>query len=119
MPAPVAVEWERPLEGTAGDAGRLKTELPYGLRVAEDCQHLEESPSEKGAMVLMLESIVEDKPLSRVAEELNRQGLRNRQGSPWSQTDIFYMLPRLIEVTPQIFSSQEWKLRREQVTARL
>jgi hypothetical protein len=29
------------------------------------------------------------------------------------------MLPRIIEVAPQIFSSEEWSKRREEVTSRL
>jgi hypothetical protein len=115
----VAVEWARPVDSSSGDAGLLKEEIPYGLRVSADCKHLEESPEEKEAMVLMLELIVEDKPFSQVAEGLNGQGLRTRSGSPWSQVAVFNMLPRLIQVAPQIFASAEWSDRRKDVTKRL
>lgn len=114
-----AVEWERTLEGAGSDAGVLEQEIPYGLRVASDCSRLEESPEEKEAMTLMLELIVEDRSLSQVAEGLDRQGLRTRDGRRWTQTAVFYMLPRLIEVAPVIFASDEWRRRRGEVTARL
>jgi len=115
----VAIEWARPVDAGSTDAGLLKEEIPYGLRVSGDCKHLEESPEEKESMVLMLEMIVEDKPFSQVATGLNNQGLTTRSGAPWTQVAVFNMLPRLIEVAPQIFSSKEWSQRREEVTSRL
>lgn len=115
----VAVEWERPVEEADGDAGVLRQEIPYGLQVARDCRHLCENPVEKEAMTLILELIVADQPLSRVAQELTRQGYRTRQGTEWTQTGVFYLLPRLIEVAPQIFASADWKDRRVDVTERL
>ena len=36
---PVAVEWEREVDGVDED-GRLKQEVPYGLKVADDCLYL-------------------------------------------------------------------------------
>jgi hypothetical protein len=101
-----AVEWEREIEETP--AGRLSDDIPYGLRVAPDCNHLEENASEKQALVLMMDLIVQDAPLSLVAEELNRKGFRTRNGSNWTPGSVFDMLPRLIQVGPRIFSSAEW-----------
>lgn len=115
----VAVEWEREVEGEPGDAGLLKEEIPYGLRVASDCRHLEESPTEKQAMTVILGLIVEDKPLSQIAAGLNEQDFRTRRGTEWTQRDIFYLMPRMIEVAPQIFASAAWKEQRSEVTARL
>jgi len=115
----VAVEWARPTSADCPDAGEIKEEIPYGLRVAGDCRHLEEDPDEKQAMLAMLAGIVDDKPLSQVADGLNAAGFRKRDGRPWTQTAIFYMLPRLIEAGPQIFSSEEWRARRAEVTAHL
>ena len=115
----VAVEWARPISAESSDAGLLKDEIPYGLRVSTDCKHLEESPEEKEAMVLMLEMIVEDKPFSQVAAGLHNQGLLTRTGTPWTQVAVFNMLPRLIEAAPQIFASEEWGKRRQEVTTRL
>lgn len=70
-------------------------------------------------MTIMLEMIVEDKSLSSVADSLNSQQIKTREGTAWSQVSVFYMLPRLIEATPQIFSSESWRNRRGDVTSRL
>ena len=115
----VAVEWERSGAGGGTDAGLLKLQIPYGLRIAEDCVHLEEHPDERETMTRMLEMIVEDRSLSEVAAGLNAHGSLTREDRPWRQTDVFYMLPRLIEVAPQIFSSEDWADRRSAVHARM
>ena len=114
-----AVEWEREADVMSGDAGCLKEEIPFGLRVAEDCVHLEENPVEKEALALILEMIVADQPLSEVAAGLNREGYRTRLETEWTQIAVFNMLPRLIEIAPQIFSSEQWRLRRSEIKARL
>lgn len=106
----VALEWERAREGEAGEGKRR--EVPYGLRVADDCRHLVEDADEMEALMLMLELIAEDRPMSKVAEELNSRGYRVRDGSPWTQSAVFNLLPRVIEVAPRIFASDDWKSRR-------
>jgi len=90
-------------------------EIPYGLRVASDCTRLEENPSEREILVQMMELIVQDNSVSEVAKELTGKGLRTRGGQPWTPVAVFNMLPRLIEVGPKIFSSEEWEERRERV----
>ena len=109
----VAVEWQREIEGGLEAPHAFVEDVPFGLRVAADCQHLEEDPTERDILVLMMDLIVQDQPLSRVADGLNRAGLRTRQGSAWSPVSVFNMLPRLIEAGPHIFSSEEWTARRE------
>ena len=104
-----AVEWEREVEDT--EPGMLSEEVPYGLRVGPDCKNLEENTSEKQALILMMDLIVQDAPLSLVAEELNRKGYRTRSGANWTPGSVFDMLPRLIQVGPRIFSSNEWTAR--------
>ena len=111
----VAVEWQREIEGGLEEAQRFIEDVLFGLRVAADCQHLEEDPTERDILVLMMDLIVQDQPLSRVADGLNRAGFRTRQGSAWSPVSVFNMLPRLIEVGPHIFSSEEWMARRERL----
>ena len=115
----VSVEWERSTGGEHVDAGELKLEIPFGLRISTDCHHLEEHPEEKETMTLILEMIVEDRSLSEVARGLNQREFQTRDGRAWTQIDVFYLLPRLIEAAPQIFSSLEWQQRREAVTARM
>ena len=83
-------------------------EVPYGLRVADDCVHLTRHAREHEAMQIMLDLIVVDHPLSLVAEELTRRGYVSRSGEPFSQVDLFRLLPRLIEVAPEVFESSRW-----------
>ncbi len=104
-----ALEWEREVEDKPAEG--LRQDVPYGLRISPDCTLLEENTSEKQALVLMMDLIVQDCPLSQVAEELNRKGFRTRSGANWSPGAVFDMLPRLIEVGPRIFSSGEWTAR--------
>jgi hypothetical protein len=112
----VALEWERAGEGKEALPQReIREEVPYGLRVASDCHHLEEDPEEFRALMLMMEQIVLDLPLSKVAEALNNAGIRTRQGLPWDLISVFNMLPRLIEVGPRMFSTEEWKVRRRMI----
>jgi hypothetical protein len=106
-----ALEWEREVEEPAGQPGPLSEEVPYGLLVSADCSHLEENASEKQALIQMMDLIVQDAPLSLVAEELNRKGFRTRAGANWTPGSVFDMLPRLIQVGPRIFSSTEWSAR--------
>src|SRR5262245_53512544 len=101
----VAVEWERDVEGDAQRQAPWVEEVPYGLRVADDCLHLQENPVERRTLELMLRLISSDKSMSQIAEELNREGLQTRQGAAWTKTAVFNMLPRLIEAAPQIWRS--------------
>jgi hypothetical protein len=104
-----AVEWEREVEESPSDA--LSEDVPFGTRVSADCRRLEENPSEKQALILMMDLIVQDAPLSLVAEELNRKGFRTRTGANWTPGSVFDLMPRLIQVGPRIFSSTEWTAR--------
>jgi hypothetical protein len=101
----VAVEWEREVEHEAVGQAPWIEEVPYGLRVADDCVHLEENPVERRTLELMLKLISSDKSMSQIADELNRQGLRTRPGTAWTQSAVFNMLPRLIEAAPKVWRS--------------
>jgi len=105
-----AVEWVREVDGNGEDDQRF-SEVPYGLQVAGDCSHLEENRTERQALILMLDLIRQDKPLSQVADEMNGRGFRTRQGRKWGIEAVFHMLPRLIEAGPGILSSREWERR--------
>lgn len=108
----IAVEWEREVRGSDSDSGRVKEEIPFGLKVSKDCLHLEEDPAETETLQLVLEMIVEDKTMSDVADELNRRGLKTRRSTDWTQPSVFALLPRVIEVAPRIFSTEEWVTRK-------
>lgn len=111
----VALEWQREIPGEDGESEVMIQEVPYGLRVGQDCLHLEEDPDEKSALMMMMELIVREDPFSQVASELNQRGFRTRTGTRWSPVSVFNMLPRLIEVGPRIFSSEEWEARKERL----
>jgi len=111
----VAVEWQRQAEGAEPEPRRSGDDIPYGSRVANDCEHLEENPSELDALMLILELIVQDRSLSNMAETLNQGGFRTRDGSKWSTVTVYKMLPRLIEVSPRIFTSEAWMERRKRI----
>lgn len=112
---PAAIEWERDVGREETVSGQLKHEVPYGLMVSEDCRHLEQNPKEMAVLKLMLALIAGDHPLSRIAQELNRQGHRMRNGAEWTQVAAFHMLPRLIEVAPDILSAEEWTSSKNQI----
>jgi hypothetical protein len=97
------VHWERVVESESAEETRWTEEVPYGLRVAGDCVHLEENPVERSTMELMLKLLSGDKSMSQIAQELNSKGFRTRRGGDWTQAAIFNMLPRLIEAAPHIW----------------
>lgn len=110
---PVVVVWEREVAGDAPpQPADITQEVPYGLKISEDCLALEQDIQEKEALVVMLEMIIQDKPLTEIAESLNQRGFRTRHNTSWTPGMVFDMLPRLIEVGPRVFTSEEWVVRR-------
>lgn len=108
----VAIEWEREVE-TADD--QLPTEVPFGLRIGPETQRLEQDPAEREILLQLMELIVQEGSYAHIADEVNRRGFRTRQGAKWTPVSIFEMLPRLIEVGPQLFHSAEWQQRRQNI----
>src|SRR5215470_20122370 len=80
----VALEWQREIPGEEPESETLIQEIPYGLRVAGDCFHLEEDPDEKNALLMMMELLVREDPFSKIAGDLNERGFRTRTGSKWT-----------------------------------
>jgi hypothetical protein len=111
-----AIEWQREVGGVEAKPG--VEDPPYGLRVGDDCLSLEDDPDETRILVTMMELMIQDGPYSSIAQELNRRGYATREGSKWNPVSVFKMLPRLIEAGPKIFSSEEWRRRRQQVRER-
>ncbi len=115
----VAVEWERELPEEAAEPG-VPEEVPFGLQVAQDTPpRLEENPTEREVLFLMMELTIQDGPYSVIADELNRRGYRTRLGMKWTPVSVFQMLPRLIEVGPKIFATEEWQQRRQKLAKRV
>ena len=112
----VGIEWERERAMETEIAHATVEDTPFGTRVSGDGEHLEENPPEMQFLLSMMELIIQDISLTKVAEELNKKGFRTRKGTEWGPVAVFNMLPRLIELTPRIFATQEWVERRKQLT---
>ena len=110
----VSIEWRRELpDAEAPTEGAFNEEIPYGLRISDNCSRLEVHPREHQALMLMMELLVQDFSYSSIVSDLNEKGFRQRGGKPWSRVSVFNMIPRLIEVGPRFFNSDEWEKRRQ------
>ena len=110
----VSLEWRRELpDAEEPTEGAYPEDIPYGLRISEDCKRLELDPNEQQALLQMMEMLVQDFPFSNIASDLNEKGFRTREGKRWNPVAIFNMIPRLIEVGPRLFSTEEWEVRRQ------
>jgi hypothetical protein len=110
----VSIEWRRELpDMEAPTEGAFSEDIPYGLRISEDCQRLEVDPIENMTLLMMMELLVQDFSYSSIVSDLNEKGLRMRDGRPWNRVALFNMTPRLIEVGPRLFSTEEWKRLRD------
>ena len=110
----VSLEWRRELpESEAPSQGAFSEDIPYGLHISDDCQRLEVDPSENRVLMLMMELLVQDFSYSSIVSDLNEKGLRMRDGRPWNRVALFNMMPRLIEVGPRLFSTDEWQKLRQ------
>ena len=109
-----AIEWVRTPRQTPEPAAERRP-IPYGLRISADCTYLEVDPDEKQVMSLIVAMIAGDHSLSKIGDELNRRGIRARDGSLWTQVSIFKMLPRIVEFGPEILSGDEWASRKKKV----
>ena len=105
-----AVEWERRSVDGNGDTKGLEP-IPFGLRIAPDCRHLEVEPTETEILSLVADMIVHEEHLVTIAEELNVRGYRTRESSPWTPTSVFKLMPRLVESSPRIFGAPGWPRR--------
>jgi hypothetical protein len=110
----VSLEWRRELpDAEAPTEGAFNEDIPYGLRISDDCQRLEMDSKENQALMLMMELLVQDFSFSSIVSDLNEKGFRMRDGRRWSPVAVFNMIPRLIEVGPRLFSTNEWETRRQ------
>jgi hypothetical protein len=112
----VSIEWRRELpESEAPAEGAFNEDIPYGLRISDDCQRLVD-PTETKALMLMMDLLAQDFSNSSIVSDLNEKGFRMRNGELWSRVAVFNMMPRLIEVGPRLFSTEDWKRRRERLS---
>jgi hypothetical protein len=110
----VSLEWRRELpESEAPSEGAFAEDIPYGLRISDDCQRLEVDLTENRVLMTMMELLVQDFTYSSIVSDLNEKGFRMRNGKPWNRVALFNMTPRLIEVGPRLFSTEEWRKLRQ------
>jgi hypothetical protein len=110
----VSIEWQRELpDAEAPSEGVFGEDIPSGLRISDDCRRLEVDPTEHRVLMEIMELLVQDFSYSSIVSSLNEKGFRQRDGRPWSRVAVFNMIPRLIEVGPRFFSSDEWEKRRQ------
>lgn len=110
----VSIEWRRELPDSESphEGPAFNEEIPYGLRISEDCKRLEVDEAENKVLLLMMDLLAQDFTYSAIVSSLNEMGHRTRAGKPWTRVAVFNMMPRLIEVGPRIFNSEEWEQRR-------
>lgn len=115
----VAIEWRRELpDSEAPPDPALAEEIPYGLRISDDCKRLEVEPRENEVLLRMMDLLAQDFSYASIVSDLNEKGFRTREGQVWTRTAVFNMMPRLIEVGPRIFSSEEWLLKQAKLARR-
>ena len=85
---------------------------PYGLEVVAESLQLRQSPQEVAVLMTILEMVVLDKGAPAIADELNQRGYRTRRGVRWTAPAVFELLPRMIEMGPQLLTSVDWQARR-------
>jgi hypothetical protein len=118
----VALEWEREIEISGRSEAPVaevevgSEEIPFGLRIAYDCRHLEDDPPETQTLRFLAEMIVQDISFSSMADALNIREYRTRDGNPWSAARVFKLIPRLIDVAPRLLSGSEWESRKRQLS---
>ncbi|HUL17198.1 MAG TPA: hypothetical protein VLV88_14470 [Terriglobales bacterium] len=116
----VALEWEREIEVSGeplpAQADSAADEIPFGLRIASDCRHLEEDPLEMQTLKFLTEMIVQDVSFRSMADALNARDYHSRDGRLWNAARVFKLMPRLVEVAPRVLSTAEWESHKEQLS---
>ena len=110
----VSIEWRRELpDSEAPPEGAFAEDIPYGLRISTDCKRLEVDEAENKVLLMMMDLLAQDFSYSAIVSDLNEKGFRTRAGKPWGPASVFNMMPRLIDVGPRLFSTDEWETRRQ------
>ncbi len=121
-----SIEWVREADKREADQEEYKAEemgllstpvaVPYGLRMAGGGA-VEENPLEATVLLMILDQIVKEQRVQDIAAALNVLGYVTRAGHQWSASDVFNLLPRLIEVGPELMKSSAWQQKRAGMTS--
>src|SRR5260370_25627119 len=113
----VALEWEREVEvsGLPEEPAVpvASEEIPFGLRIASDCRHLEDDPLETQTLKFLAEMIVQNLSFTSMANAFNVREYRTRDGRPWPAAGAFKPTSRLIDVAPRLLSVAELESRKK------
>ena len=111
-----AVEWTKPAQqGEVGAGVDSSHEVPYGERIAEDCKRLVEDAREMEILSTIYDGVLSGYQPGRIASDLNAHGYRTRHGLPWSPTTVFELMPRVIELSPQLQRRPDWPAHRNKL----
>jgi hypothetical protein len=92
---------------------------PFGLEIVSESLQLKQNPREIAVLMTILEMVVMDKGAPLIADELNERGYRTRRGARWTAPAVFDLLPRMIEMGPQLLTSADWQSRRINLNAQV
>ena len=68
----VSIEWRRELpDSEAPSEGAWQEEIPFGLRISDDCKRLEVHPGENQVLLLMMDLLAQDFTYSAIVSDLN------------------------------------------------
>jgi hypothetical protein len=118
------IEWGKddgiaPFESAPGLADSGDEAAPYGLEVVSESLQLKQNQREIAVLMTILEMVVMDKGAPLIADELNERGYRTRRGARWTAPAVFDLLPRMIEMGPQLLTSADWQSRRVHLNAQV
>ena len=76
----VSIEWRRELPDSEAPPERgFSEDIPYGLRISDDCKRLEVDPHENQVLLLMMDLLAQDFSYSSIVSDLNEKGFRTRE----------------------------------------
>ena len=76
--------------------GELTGTAPYGQRVGDDGVHLEADPKEQVVIARAKELSDQGRTVRAIADDLNREGYRNRAGKPFAFQSVYGFLRPLL-----------------------
>jgi Recombinase len=112
-----AIEWEKEDTAEQPAAATRWSEpadepVPYGLQVESNSLNLKQNPQEIAVLLTILEMVVADEGVPLIADALNQRGYTTRHGARWTSPAVFHLLPRVIELGPQLLQTDDWQKRR-------
>ena len=77
------------------------TKTPYGFRLSKDKKHFRKSVKEQRVIRRMQNLREEGCSFQLIANILNDERIKPREGGEWVKSAVFYIIKRACETTPQ------------------